>query len=294
MKTREFEKLFLNNNQKNAFVKLNKNMDKHLNFFCSVLFEEIFDRTPLSQYNKSDININLMQKQFIDCKNTFLDKELVYGCRKFKGLFEDCISFICQNHNLEAIPINSNNAPKQFRNYVTDNSRIIFTDLFDDLKENNYLTQIYNFIAKIDHHTSIKNYHHNIESSKKVNKVSYSYINILIFNLLLISDQIYKSNAINNFDYDFILHTSIILFLLLNISFLRNFNEEEYLHIYNISKLDNPTDMKYFSDLKDFNTKVLNKTDFSFSDEEKQELINYLKEYEEKLMSKGYSNIINF
>ena len=290
MKKKEFIKMFENEIAWNSAMKFDKNIRNLVKTLNNILVIEIFDKYFADYNNKSDIDLNDIRDQFIEINKLFYNRNLVKGCRQTKGFMEDCLSFICQNYDYSAININSGNNPRDFRTYLITNNKNIFSILNEEIsKENDFLTQIYNYIAKIDHHTSIKVLTKNIEQNKKIRNIQYSYCSITSFIIFLLFDFLYtKKNKKIDDNLLFIIKTITTLNSILTISFIYNYNEEDYLNLITTSKLNNPTDEKYLNDLSEWNKKVTSNNSAHFSKEDKEFINQLFKDFDKELISRGY------
>ncbi len=290
MKKKEFIKIFGNEVAWNSAMKFDKNIRNLVKTLNNILVIEIFDKFFADYNNKSDIELNDIRDEFIEINKLFYNRNLVKGCRQAKGFMEDCLSFICQNYDYSAININSKNYPSDFRKYLITNNERIFSIVNEEIsKENDFLTQIYNYVAKIDHHTSIKVLTKNIEQNKEFRNIQYSYCSITNFIIFLLFDFLYtKQNKKIDDDLLFIVKTIDILNIILTISFIYNYNEEDYLNLITTSKLNNPTDEKYLNNLSEWNKKVINNNSAHLSKEDKEIINELFKDFDKELISRGY------
>lgn len=295
MRKQEFRKLFDNDIIWNSAMKIDKNIRIVVRTLNNVLAIEIFNKQFADFNNKSDIDLNDIRDEFIEINKLFYNKDLVKGCRKTKGFIEDCLSFICQNYDYSAININSGNNPRDFRKYLIENNDSIFSILNEEISEEyDFLTRIYNYIAKIDHHTSIKVLTKNIERNKRIKNIQYSYCSITSFMIFLLFDFLYTIQK-KEIDEDilFIIKTVTTLNSILGISFIYNYDKQEYLNLITISNLDNPIDEKYLNDLSEWNKKVITNNQSQISKEDREIIDELFKTYDDELKSRGYINSKN-
>lgn len=295
MKKQEFIKIFGNDIIWNNAMKIDKNIRIVVRTLNNVLAIEIFSKLFANFNNKSDIELKDIRDDFIEINKLFYDKDLVKGCRKTKGFIEDCLSFICQNYDYNAININSGNNPRDFRKYLIKNNDAIFSILNEEISEEyDFLTKIYNYIAKIDHHTSIKVLTKNIERNKRIKNIQYSYCSITSFMIFLLFDFFYtKQNKEFDEDLLFIIKTITTLNSILGISFIYNYDKQEYLNLITTSNLDNPTDEKYLNELTEWNKKVITNNQSQISKEDRELIDELFKTYDDELKSRGYIDVKN-
>jgi len=295
MRKQEFIKIFGNDIVWNNAMKIDKSIRNTIRTLNNVLAIEIFSKQFANFDNNSDIELNDIRDEFIEINKLFYAKNLVKGCRQTKGFMEDCLSFICQNYDRQAININSGNNPRDFRKYLIKNNDTVFSILNEEISEEyDFLTQIYNYVAKIDHHTSIKVLTKNIERNKRIRNIQYSYCSITSFMIFLLFDFLYtKQKKEIDDDLLFIIKTITTLNSLLSISFIYNYDKQEYLNLITTSNLNNPVDEKYLSDLSEWNKKVTANNQFQISKEDRQFIDELFKTYDDELKSRGYIDIKN-
>jgi hypothetical protein len=290
MRRKELIKIFANQQALDNANKIDRKIKNLIKFLNNVLIVEIFDKYYMGFENKSKIQLKEIQNNIIEINNLLYKRKIVEACRRMKGLMEDCIAFICQNYDINSIEINSETRAKDFREYIINNNSKFLSILNEEVsKEYDYLTQMYNYIAKIDHPTSIKFYTKNLEQEKRIKNIQYSYCSIITFLLFLLFDFRYtKKNSKNNSDTLFIIKTIMSLSTIISISFIINYDNKKYLNIKIISSLDNSTDEKYLNDLSEWNKRVLAKVNTKMTEGDKKLLNDIFKSYDDELRIRNY------
>jgi len=290
MKKQEFMKLFNNENIWNNIKKIDKRIDDLTNFLNEVLIKEIFDKLYKDFNNKSYTEITEIKEQIIEINSLLHNRKIRTACRRMKGLIEDSIAFICQNYDIESVSIHANTNTSEFRDILMNENEQIFSFLNKQIsREYNYLKVIYDYVAKIDHTTSLRIFTKNLEEHKKLKNIQYSYYNIVIFIIFLLFDFIYTFKQLEyNDNIDFILDTISMIVTLITISSIRNFDKKEYLHIQMMSDLTNDKDCKYINQLNEWNKKVYDDLNDNFSNDDTKIISEAFSKYEEKLKLRKY------
>jgi hypothetical protein len=290
MKKPEWMKTFQNEAAWSAVEKTDREIKKLVKKLNDVILNEIFDKYYLGFINKSDIDIEELRSQFLEINSLLYNRKIVTACRRIKGFMEDSLTFICQNHEPNSVRITSNTSPSEFRKYIIDNSNEIFSILHEQVsKDLDYLTRIYNYVAKVDHTTSIRNYTKSLEENKEINNVQYTYFNILFFIVYLIFDFKFTHDKQEvNDDILFVIKTFSALSMVVSISFMKNYNHGEYLKLDLLCRSNSIADERYLNDLKDWSKRVIDKTTEDLTNEVKDLFRGFMSSYEIEFKNRGY------
>ena len=251
---------------------------------------EVFEKQYFGFINKSDIDLDELRSQIVEINSLLYNRKIVIACRRIKGLLEDTLTFICQNHDLNSIRITTITRPVEFRKFIINNSKDLFSILHEQVsKDQDFLTRIYEYIAKVDHTTLIKNYTKSLEENKKINNAQYTYFNIVSFIVYLLFDfKITHDKLEINDDSLFVIKTFSALSIVISISFMINYNHEEYLKLDLVCRSNNIKDEKYFNDISNWSIKNINSTKENFTQEVKDSFNSFMSTYKVEYKNRGY------
>lgn len=290
MKKKEFMKIFNNETMWNNIKKIDKRTDTLIKDLNNIITIEIFDKLYKYYNNKSNIEIDDIRKELDEINSLLYNRKIALACRRLKGFMEDCLVFISQNYDDKAILITTSLRAKDYREYLIQNNNKIFSILNEEIAEpNNYLLEIYNYISKIDHNTSLTVYTKNIEKHNEFKNVQYTYCSITNFILYLLFDFIFTQKNLNESENStFIIKTFTVIEEIILISFIRNYDKKKYLDIHLLSKTNNEIDEKYFSKLAEWNKEISRNIKKEISKKEINLIQNFFATYDDDLRKRGY------
>lgn len=290
MKKQDWINIFGNDALWSSVKKIDRKMLKNVRLLNHVIFNEVFNKFYLNFESSSDISLEEIRNQIAEVNKLIYNRNLAIACRRIKGLLEDSIAFICLNTGQSDIDIDSNTRPADYRKFLIKNSEMIFTIVSEEVsKEYDFLTKIYDYIAKIDHNTSITSYTKNLEQNKKINNIQYSYFSIVCFVIYLLFDfKITKSRHEINEDVIFVMKAFSVLNTLILLSFILNYNHDEFLRINLISGLNNKTDEKYLNELKTWSSKIIESNSRKLSFEDNERISELIRTFDSELKERGY------
>lgn len=289
MKKKEFVKIFKDEEIWNRAQKIDKQIRNVLVLLNKVLVTEIFDKLLVNFNNTSDIEIIELRNEFEEINELFYNRKISKGCRQTKGFIEDCYSFICQNYNKNSIKITSKSYPNDFRNYILENNKMLFSLLNDEIENDQFLSKTYNYVAKIDHHTSIRIMTKNLEQQTRIRNIQYSYCSITNFFIFLLFDFIYTKNKLKmDEDTLFVIETIATINTIIGISFVYNYDKKEYLNLLINSGLNNSIDNNYLDNLTRWNQNVLLKSKERISKDDSKYVKELFNDFNLQLKKRGY------
>lgn len=290
MKKSEWMKLFNNEAAWSTAKKTDRKLAKLVKQLNGVILNEVFEKHYFGFINKSDIDLEELRSQILEINSLLYNRKIMTTCRRIKGLMEDTLTFICQNHDSNSIKITTSTRPIEFRRFIIDNSYDVFSILHEQVsKDQDFLTRIYEYVAKVDHTTSIKNYTKSLEENKKINNVQYTYFNIVSFIVYLLFDfKITQDKLEINDDLLFIIKTFSALSFVISISFMINYNHEEYLKLDLVCRSNSIKDEKYFNDIRKWSIKNIYNTKENFTKEVKDSFNVFMSNYEIEYKNRGY------
>ena len=143
----------MSSNKTKIIIKQHKKNMKVLNAVNYIFLEEInnFIFTKISKYNKSKFIYQKIYNDFILINSLIDNKDFFNSATILRSTYENIMYIIASSYD-DNIEIKINTNPKRLRKTVKEN----YTKFLNDDFEEKYFDDIYNYLCKIVHISSIK------------------------------------------------------------------------------------------------------------------------------------------